>query len=220
MGRTVLRKVCMSIAFVGWIAGIAAPAQAQTATKNHLYLMVPLLSGYGFERRDPLPKDPLVDERTDSFQAMGLGIGYGRELLPYLRGEAYGAVIMGAKGPRGLLGMRLGPQLAVLDTRGEDQKGMLLRFVGLGGLAYRSKLYAWVHESDFLGQESLALTAMPALEGTYFSSPTFGWTLRAKTEVSYVVAQMGSGIWDDSGVHIWDAYRWGLTAGLDLGVTF
>jgi hypothetical protein len=200
--------------------GGAVPAQAQTTTKNHLYLMLPVLSGYGFERRDPLPKDPPVEERTGSLQVMALGIGYGRELLPDLRGEAYGAFIMGSNGPRGLLGVRLGPQFAVLDRRGEDQKGMLLRFVGLGGLAYRSKLYAWVHESEFLGQESLALTAMPALEGSYFSSPTFGWTLRAKTEVSYVVVQMGAGIWDDSGVDIWDAYRWGLTAGLDLGATF
>jgi len=80
-------------------------------------------------------------------------------------------------------------------------------------------MYEWIHASDWRGQRSLALTITPALEATYYSSPSLGWTIRFKPELSYVVDQIGPAIWNESetGAH-WDGYRWGLTGGIDLGV--
>ncbi|HEY5958699.1 MAG TPA: hypothetical protein VIV60_19195, partial [Polyangiaceae bacterium] len=151
-----------------------------------------------------------------------LGLSVGHDWMHSLRTEAYVALVaMDELRPRGLFGVRAGPIWRLLDRGSANATGTALRFVPMGGIAYRGQMFEWRHASDWRGQRSLALTATPALEATYYSSPSLGWTMRFKPEFSYVVDQLGSSVWieSESGAH-WDGYRFGLTGGLELGVVF
>jgi hypothetical protein len=150
-----------------------------------------------------------------------LGLSLGHDWVRVVRTEMYAAlIVMEAPRPRGLFGLRAGPILRLLDRSSTKATSAALRFVPMGGIAYRGQMYEWLHASDWRGQRSLALTFTPALEATYYSSRSLGWTIRLKPEFSYVVDQIGSSVWIPESGAQWDGYRWGLTGGIDLGVVF
>lgn len=230
-----------------FILSVAATATAQTAVAHEepstqVLLMLPFVSHAGVVGRDEArsihtPGNTTVgaDGQVRTTPSMTtsphpgarmqyglLGLSIGHDWMHTMRTEVYAALVsMDDLRPRGLIGLRIGPVLRLLDRGRANATGAAARFVPMGGVAYRGQMYEWVHASDWRGQRSLSVTVTPALEATYYSSTSLGWTVRLKPEFSYVFDQVGSPAWDDveSGSN-WDAYRWGLTGGIDLGVVF
>jgi hypothetical protein len=203
---------------------LAATAVAQAAPKTHLQLMLPFISGSGYQGNDAVPSDLRAagvndDSAIDHRQLGLLGLSLGRDYAEHLRAEIYGSVLF-AGGLRGLVGVRGGPQWSLLAPTSTTSKNVDLRFLGLVGISYRGQRYNI--QPGFEGQRAIALTLVPAMEYTYFSSPSLGWSIGLKTELSYVIDQMGSPFCPDvdEGDGTWDGYRWGLTGGLDLGLVF
>ena len=224
-----------------FVLAVAQTATAQAEPSTQVLLMLPFASHVGIVGRDevqttytPGYTEVAPDGRVrthpswtstpysgDRTQYGLLGLSLGHDWMRTVRTELYAAlIVMDDPRPRGLLGVRAGPVWRLLD-RGASATGAALRLVPLGGIAYRGQMYEWIHASDWRGQRSLAVTVTPALEATYYSSRSLGWTIRLKPEFSYVIHQIGSPVWieSESGAH-WDGYRWGLTGGIDLGVVF
>jgi hypothetical protein len=204
------------------LLGFSTNARAEEPLRTQLRLMLPL-SGIGIVGRDKVTApDGGSYYRSGDEQLNLLGLSAGQDLSSLVTSELYAALITsdGLK-PRGLFGLRVGPQFTVGDWRKVQGTGPQLRMAGLLGLAYRGRLWDWVHTSDWQGQSSLAVNLAPSLDLNYFTSRNFALNLRARTEFSYVVAQFGDKIWSDGeGGPREDGYRWGLGAGLDIGVVF
>lgn len=204
---------------------VARMAMAQEEPKTQVLFMLPFASGAGFVRRDAVRvTNPNLSSDNDigTAQYAWFGLSIGHDWNRNLRSEIYAAVVgVDEQRPRGLIGLRAGPVLPLLDRGDGDAPNVAVRFVTMGGIAYRGQMYEWLHSSGWCGQRSLALTVTPALEATYYSSPSLGWTLRFKPEFSYVFDQIGSPVWIESEEgYTWDGYRWGLTGGMDVGVVF
>jgi hypothetical protein len=203
------------------LLGFSTSARAEEPLRTQLRLMLPL-TGIGIVGRDrvtaPIGKSYY---RPADEQLNLLGLSVGQDLSSHVTSELHAALITsdGFK-PRGLFGLRVGPQFTVGDWRKVQGTGPQLRLAGLLGLAYRGKLWDWVHTSAWQGQSSFAVNLAPTLDLNYFTSRNFALNLRARTEFSYVVAQFGDKIWSDGEGTTVDAYRWGLGAGLDIGVVF
>jgi hypothetical protein len=202
------------------ILAVAQTAAAAPETNTHLLLMLPELTGLGWVGRDASGSKSLRNDEQTQYTLAGISIGY--DFAAWLRTELYAAIVtMDAPRPRGTIGLRAGPIVPLLRRERDARSGVALEFVTMVGLAYRGQMYEWLHADDWRGQRSVALTATPAFEATYYSSPTFGWTVRLKAEASYVIDQIGPPTWqDEEGGPQWDGYRSGFTGGLDVGVAF
>lgn len=221
---------------------VAQTATAQAEPNTHVLVMLPIVSHVGIVGHDEvrtvhtpattnvgrdgqvrtIPSQTHTPEAASRQQYGLLGLSLGRDWMHVLRTEVYAALLLDSPHYRGLAGLRAGPVLRLLDRDSADAAGATLRFVPMAGIAYRGQLYEWIHANDWRGQRSLAVTATPAIEATYYSSAAVGWTARLKSEFSYVFSQIGSAAWYDSesGGYYWDGYRWGLTGGIELGVVF
>jgi hypothetical protein len=203
------------------LLGFSTNARAEEPLRTQLRLTLPL-TGVGIVGRDTVTEpigEAYYRPADEQFSLLGLSIG--RDLSSHVTSELHAALITcdGNK-PRGLFGLRVGPQFTVGDWRKVQGTGPQLRLAGLLGMAYRGKLWDWVHSGDWQGQRSLAVNLAPTLDLNYFTSRNFALNLRARTEFSYVVAQLGDKIWSDGEGTTVDAYRWGLGAGFDIGVVF
>ena len=174
-------------------------------------------SGVTYVRRGPRPTSP-ANLTADSQETALLGLSLSYRWRHQWEVEG-GAWIGGGIRPQAAL--RAGRAFTLIDRRNLDGVGSVLGAEALAGLAYRGRIYDWVHTSAFQGQSALSLSAQVALEYTYFTSPSWGWNARARSGASYALLRRGPATWTDGeGPTQLEDVRSSVDLGIDLGIAF
>ena len=205
-----LSSVCLCV--ISAMLPDVAVSAASVRTSYRLRFQLPFSGWNEVVRSNATPTSTRTPTR-ETWEAPMLGLALAADLAQRWTVELGTGIVLTSGGFRGqIVALRFG--------RRPEGGGSLLQLAGLATVAYRGQAYNINSEG---GQRTLSIGAAAALEFTYFTSRTFGWSVRARPSFSYALWQLGDSVWtgDDEGVLLWaDGCLMQVGIGIDLGMTF
>jgi len=196
-----------------------ATGNAQPRVDYRLRFQLPFL-GWSEVVRGNATSTPTRTPVRETYEVSIVGLSLAADLERRWTVELGTGVVVTSGGLRGMIAARGGPLFTLVDHRRQEGGGSLLQLAGLASVTYRGHAYHIIAEG---GQRTVSIGAAAALEYTYFTSRTFGWSARARPGFSYAVWQSGESVWTDTneGAELWaDGYLMQVGIAIDLGMVF